>query len=173
MLECSDLISRCGSIGHDLRKLYFIEESTEFYTQYYKELLRQAVRHRDAILMYVRTYWPKDAGRRMDLRLEFCLYPKSFDGRIAQCPDAVRLAKLMYFKLAPQLDKPVLTNDCGSDVSAGAEKDELWDWNRCACHCLNIAVQAAFKEPMIEGCLASLTALARRFSHNWSACLFV
>ena len=52
----------------------------------------------------------------MDLRLEFGLYPKSFDGRTAQCPDAVRLDKLLYFRLKPQLDKPVLTSDCGSDV---------------------------------------------------------
>ena len=63
----------------------------------------------------------------------------------------------------------MLTNDCGSDILAGAEKDELWDWNRCACHCLNIVVQATLKEPMIEGCLALLTALARRFSYSWSA----
>ena len=51
----------------------------------------------------------------------------------------------------------------------GAEKDDLWDWNRCACHCLNIAVQAALKEPMIEGCLAPLTALACKFSKSRSA----
>ena len=55
-----------------------------------------------------------------------------------------------------------------SDVSAGAEKNELWDWNHCACHCLNIVVQATFKEPMIEGCLALLTALAHRFSKSRS-----
>ena len=105
----------------------------------------------------------------MDLRLEFGLYPRSSDGRTPQCPDVVKLDKLLYFRLEPQLDKPVLTSDCGSDVLVGAEKDELWDWNRCACHCLNIAVQAALKEPMIEGCLAPLTALARRFSKSWSA----
>ena len=29
----------------------------------------------------------------MDLRLEFGLYPKSFDGRTTQWPDAVRLDK--------------------------------------------------------------------------------
>ena len=52
---------------------------------------------------------------------------------------------------------------------AGAEKDELWDWNCCACHCLNIAVQAALKEPMLEGCLASSTALAHRFFYSRSA----
>ena len=105
----------------------------------------------------------------MDLRLEFGLYPKSFDGRTAQCWDAVRFAKLMYFRFEPRLDKPMLTSDCGSDVLAGVEKDELWDWNRCACHCLNIAVQAALKEPMIEVCLAPLMALARKFSYSWSA----
>ena len=105
----------------------------------------------------------------MDLRLEFGLYPKSFDGRTSQFLDAVRLAKLMYFKLEPQLDKSVLTSDCESNVLAGAEKDELWDWNHCACHCLNIDVQAALKEPMIEGCLALLTVLALRLSKSRSA----
>ena len=85
--------------------------------------------------------FPKDhtatniSEKLVDLRLEFGLYPKSFDGRIAECPDAVRLDKLLYFTLGPQLDKPVLTSNCGSDVSAGVEKDELWDWNRCPCHC--------------------------------------
>ena len=63
----------------------------------------------------------------MNLRLEIDLYPKSFDGRTAKCLDAVRLAKLIYFKLEPQLDKLVLTSDCGSDVLLGVEKDELWD----------------------------------------------
>ena len=102
------------------------------------------------------------------LRLEFGLYPKSSDGTIVQCPKVVRLAKLMYFGLKPQQDKLVLTNDCGSDVLVRAEKNELWDWNCCACHCLNIAVQAAFKEPMIQGCLAPLTALTCRFSYSRS-----
>ena len=105
----------------------------------------------------------------MDLRLEFGVYPKSFDGRTPQCPDTVKLDKQLCFRLGPQLDKPILTSDCGSDVSAGAEKEELWDWNRCVCHCLNIAIQATLKEPMIEGCLAPLTALARRFSYSRSA----
>ena len=58
----------------------------------------------------------------MDLRLEFGLYPKSFDGRTAQCPDAVRLDKLMYFRLETPLDKLVLTSDCGSEFLAGAEQ---------------------------------------------------
>ena len=105
----------------------------------------------------------------MDLRLEFGMYPKSSDGRTPKCPDAVRLDKLLYFRLKPQLDKPMLTSDCGSNVQVGAEKDELWDWNRCACHCLNIAVQAALKEPMVEVYLAPLTPFPRRFSKSWNA----
>ena len=62
----------------------------------------------------------------------------------------------------------MLTSDCGSDVSARAQRDNLWDWNWCACHCLNIAVQATLKEEVIQECLASLTALARRFSKSQS-----
>ena len=73
-----------------------------------------------------------------------------------------------YFREEPELDKPVLTSDCGSDVSAGAERESLWDWNRCACHCLNIAVQAALKEELVHECLEPLTALAARFSKSRS-----
>ena len=51
-------------------------------------------------------------------------------------------------------------------MSAGVEKDELGDWNRCACHCLNVVVQANLKKPMIEGYLAPLATLARRFFYN-------
>ena len=51
----------------------------------------------------------------------------------------------VYFREEPELNKPVLTSDCGSDVSAGAERGRLWDWNRCACHCLNITVQARWR----------------------------
>ena len=121
------------------------------------------------------TSLPKDhtamniSEKLMYLRLEFGLYPKSFDGRTTQCTDAARLLKLLYFTLELQLDKPILTSDCGSEVSVGAKKQELLYWNCCACPCLNIAIQAALKEPMREGCLAPLTALPSRFSKNWSA----
>ena len=72
--------------------------------------------------------FPKDhiamniSEKLMDLHLKFGLYPKSSNGRIAQCPDAVRLAKLMHFRLKPQLNKLVLTSDCGSNVLVGAKK---------------------------------------------------
>ena len=62
----------------------------------------------------------------------------------------------------------MLTSDCGSDVLAGAERDNLWDWNRCACHCLNIAIQTTLKEEVIQQCLEPLMALARRFSESQS-----
>ena len=86
------------------------------------------------------TSFPEDhtaaniSEKLMDLRLGFGLYPKSSDGRIAQCLDAIKLAKLLYFRLEPQQDEFVLTSDCGKNVSVGAKKDELWDWNLCACH---------------------------------------
>ena len=72
--------------------------------------------------------FPKDhtaviiSNKLMDLRLEFGLYPKSSDGRTAQCPNAVRLDKLLHFRLKSGLDKPMLTSDCGSDVLEGRKK---------------------------------------------------
>ena len=63
----------------------------------------------------------------------------------------------------------MLTSDCGSDVFVGAKKDDLSDCNRCAFHCLNIAIQDALKEPMIEGYLGPLIILAHRFSYSRSA----
>ena len=76
----------------------------------------------------------------MDLHLDFGVYPKGRDGRPPQSLQAMRRKKGFYFKEEHELEKPVLTSDCGSDVAMGAERDRLWDWNRCACHCLNIAV---------------------------------
>ena len=104
------------------------------------------------------------SDKLMDLRLDFGVYPRSRDGRPPQSLQAMRKHKVFYFKEEPDLDKPVLTSDCGSDVSPRVEIDRLWDWNQCACHCLNIAVQAALKEEVVHECLASLTALATRFS---------
>ena len=92
------------------------------------------------------------SDKLMDLRLDFGVYPKSHDGRPPQSLQAMRRQKVFYFREEHELDKPVLTSDCGSDVSAGAERDRLWDWNWCACHCLNIAVQATLKEEVVHEC---------------------
>ena len=77
--------------------------------------------------------FPKDhtavniSEKLMDLRLEFGVYLRSFDDKIHQCPEPMRLDKLRYFRLEPRLNKLVLTSDCGSGVLAGAKKNELWD----------------------------------------------
>ena len=104
----------------------------------------------------------------MELRLDFGVYPRSRDGRPLQSVQAMRRMMDFYFREEPELDKPMLTNDCGSDVSAGAERERLWDWNRCACHCLNIAVQATLKEELVHECLEPLMALTARFSKSRS-----
>ena len=59
------------------------------------------------------------------------------------------MRELPYFGMELPMNRPVLTSDCGSDVLAGAEKDSHWDWNHCACHCLNIAMESALKCPCI------------------------
>ena len=68
----------------------------------------------------------------MDLHLDFGVCPRSRDGRPPQSVQAMRRKKDFYFREEHELDKLVLTSNCGSDVSAGAKRDRLWDWNRCA-----------------------------------------
>ena len=80
----------------------------------------------------------------------------------------MRIDKLLYFELEPVMDKHVLASDCGSNMSAGAERDELWNRNRCACHCLNIAIQAALKEGVVQECLAPLTVLGTQSQSTWN-----
>ena len=80
----------------------------------------------------------------------------------------MRCDKLAYFGMEPPLDRAVLTSDCGNDVSAGAEKNSPWDWNRCACHCLNIAMQSALKRPSIHKFVEPLVKLACKFSRSRS-----
>ena len=62
------------------------------------------------------------SDKLMDLRLDFGVYPKSRDGRPPQSLQAMRRKKGFYFREEHELDKPVLTSDCGSDVSAGSRK---------------------------------------------------
>ena len=53
--------------------------------------------------------------------------------------------KHAYLETKPSLDAQVLMSDCGSDVSMGAEKDNLLDSNCYAYPCLSIAMQTAMK----------------------------
>ena len=96
----------------------------------------------------------------------FCVWPEDGEDRIPENEEALRCEKLAYFGMELPLDRPVLTSDCGSYVSAGAEKDNLWDLNRCACHFLNIAVQSALICPCIQKFVQLLVALARKFSRS-------
>ena len=57
----------------------------------------------------------------VDLCLEFGVNPKNSDGKTPLWRDGVRLDILLYFTLELRFDKPMLSNDCGSDVSAEAE----------------------------------------------------
>ena len=41
--------------------------------------------------------------------------------------------------------RPVITTDLGSNVGAGVERRRVWDWNKCACHMLHLAVHAGLQ----------------------------
>ena len=65
--------------------------------------------------------------RLLNAHINFGVWPKDGEGRIPENEEALRCDKLAYFGMEPPLDRPVLTSDCGSDVSVGAEKNTLWD----------------------------------------------
>ena len=71
----------------------------------------------------------------LNARIDFGVWPRDVEGRIPRSEEALRCDELAYFGMEPPLDRPVLTSDCGSDVSVGAEKDSLWDCNRCVSLC--------------------------------------
>ena len=104
--------------------------------------------------------------RLLNARIDFGEWPKDGKGRITKSEEALRCEKLAYFGMEPLLDKRVLTSDCGSDVAMEAEKNCLWDWNRCACHYLNIALQSALKRPCIQKFVEPLVELAHKFSRS-------
>ena len=104
------------------------------------------------------------SDRLLNAPIHFGVWPKNAKGRSLQSEKALRCDKLAYFGMESLLDRPVLTSDCGSDVLVEAEKDSLWDWNHCACHCLNIAVQSALKRPCSQKFVEPLVELSRKFS---------
>ena len=104
----------------------------------------------------------------LNAHIDFGVWPKDAEGRIPKSEEALRFDKLTYFGMEPLLDRPVLTSDCESDVSVGAKRNSLWDWNCCACHRLNIAVQSALKCPCIQKFVEPLVELTRKFSRTKS-----
>ena len=104
----------------------------------------------------------------MNAQIDFDVLHKDAEGRIPESKKALRCEKLAYSKLELPLDRPVLTSACKSDVSTAVEKDNLWDWNRCACHYVNIAVQSALRCSCIQKFAEPLVELAHKFSKSRS-----
>ena len=65
------------------------------------------------------------SDRLLNAHIEFGVWPKDAEGRIPKSEEALKCDKLAYFGMEPLLDRPVLTSDCGSNVSAGERKDSF------------------------------------------------
>ena len=63
--------------------------------------------------------------RLLNARIDFGVWPKDAEGRIPKSEKALRCDKLAYFGMEPPLYRPVLTSDCGIDVSARAKTNSL------------------------------------------------
>ena len=81
---------------------------------------------------------------------------------LPQSVQAMRRNKGFYLREEHELHRPVLTSDCGSDVSAGAERERLWDWNWCACHCVEHSYSSCVEGGGGTRVFGTLTALAAK-----------
>ena len=64
------------------------------------------------------------------------------------------------------LDSPSITTDCEANVSAGVELKNLWDWSKCVCHMLHLAVNAGLNAATIDVRLQPLYKLCCRLSRS-------
>ena len=93
------------------------------------------------------------------MRLKFGLPPKTRSDQVFDTEEEMWEAEHKY-------DRPCITTDLGHDISAGVERDERWDWNRCICHCLNLAVTAASNIPSVAVLLKEMKRLASRLKRS-------
>ena len=63
-------------------------------------------------------------------------------------------------------DRPSLTTDNASNIAATAEKDCLFDWNRCICHCLHLAVTDGLKSSIIIEAINDLSMVATKMKRS-------
>ena len=94
----------------------------------------------------------------MELRLKFGRPPKTSVKR-ARCG-----SDREWFRHEEPFDRPVITTDLGSDISAGVEKDGLWDWSRCILHVLHLSVCKAMET--VETALEQLKELGERMHRS-------
>ena len=98
------------------------------------------------------------------MRLKYGLPPRTASEQVFDTEEEMWEAEHRY-------DRPCITTDLGADISAGVERDERWDWNRCICHCLNLAMTAACKVEAVASILHEMRSLASRLKRSpaeWS-----
>ena len=95
------------------------------------------------------------------------------DWRVSQNLGFEFMSGLDCYGAENALDRPSITMDCGKHVRASVELKNLWDWNKCACHMLHLAVNAGLNARTIDVRLQPLYKLCRRLSRLCSAWILV
>ena len=73
--------------------------------------------------------------------------------------DTVQANEEVAYDAEAYFDRPSITTDCGSDISAGVERSARFDWNRCMCHVLHNTVVAALKVEPVKTAVQQLKKL--------------
>ncbi len=109
------------------------------------------------------THSARNISRLMKvIRMKYGLPPKTPKDEVYESEEAHWQAEHKY-------DRPCITTDLGADICAGVERDALWDWNRCICHCIHLAVTAGTKDCELEQALKEVRTMAVRMKRSSTA----
>ena len=70
------------------------------------------------------------------------------------------------YKYESEYDRPAITIDNGANISKAADMKDHFEWNKCICHCLHLAVREGIKLPYICGALDDLARVTNRLKRS-------
>ena len=70
------------------------------------------------------------------------------------------------YKYECEYDRPAITTDNGANISKAADMKDHFEWNKCICHCLHLAVQEGIKLPFIRDALHDLAQVTNRIQRS-------
>ena len=108
-------------------------------------------------------------NRLLQARTDFGLHPRvSTVQKLSE--EEMREDPVRAYSLEHILDHPALTTDQGSNIASAAERHDLFDWNKCMCHVLNIAVKHGIEaSATATDAITKLVGLANHFRKSSSA----
>ena len=70
------------------------------------------------------------------------------------------------YKYESAYDRPAITTDNGANISKAADMKDHFEWNKCICHCLHLAVEEGVNVPFIQAALQDLARVTNKIKRS-------